>query len=141
VHIFNGSASSDILIIFNFYSLGTFLGCTRQMHTRTTMKTTLTRRQLAAIVPGIVGSVVFPRSLRAQKLAPLKPPDKAGVPVAIMLSAKAVVMDFCGPISVFESVNIPSRTASAFDLYTVAETTAPVDVSGGLQIVPSYFPT
>jgi YHS domain-containing protein/putative intracellular protease/amidase len=101
------------------------------------MKTTFTRRQLAAIVPGIVGSAVFPHSLRAQKLAALKPPE-AGVPVAIMLSAKAVVMDFCGPISVFESVNIPSRTTSAFDLYTVAETTAPVNASGGLQIVPRF---
>lgn len=102
------------------------------------MKTALTRRQIAAIVTGIAGAAVFRRPLRAQGLAPLKPPDKAGVPVAIMLSAKAVVMDFCGPISVFESVNIPSRTASAFDMYTVAETTAPVDVSGGLQIVPRF---
>ena len=35
------------------------------------MKTALTRRQIAAIVTGIAGAAVFPRPLRAQKLAPV----------------------------------------------------------------------
>jgi hypothetical protein len=102
------------------------------------MRNSLTRRQIAAIIPGIVGAAAFPRSLRAQKLAPLKPPDKAGVPVAIMISTNAVVMDFCGPISVFEGTNIPSRDASVFELYTVAESTDPVEVTGGLKILPRF---
>ncbi|HWZ30703.1 MAG TPA: DJ-1/PfpI family protein [Bryobacteraceae bacterium] len=102
------------------------------------MKNSFTRRQLAAIVPGIVGAAAFPRSLRAQKIIPLKPPEKEGVPVAIMISENAVVMDFCGPIAVFEGTNIPSRGASAFNLYTVAESTDPVEVTGGLKIVPSF---
>ncbi len=55
-----------------------------------------------------------------------------------MLSENAVVMDFCGPIAVFEGTNIPSRGAPAFELYTIAESTQPVRVSGGLTIVPRY---
>jgi YHS domain-containing protein/putative intracellular protease/amidase len=102
------------------------------------MKNSFTRRQLAAIVPGVIGAAAFPRSLRAQQLVPLKPPDKEGVPVAIMISENAVVMDFCGPIAVFEGTNIPSRGGASFELYTVAESTQPVRVTGGLTIVPRY---
>jgi YHS domain-containing protein/putative intracellular protease/amidase len=102
------------------------------------MKNSFTRRQLAAMVPGIVGAVAFPRALRAQKLPSLKPPAKQGVPVAVMISPGAVVMDFCGPISVFEGTVIPSRGVNAFELYTVGESTDPVDVTGGLKIVPRF---
>jgi YHS domain-containing protein/putative intracellular protease/amidase len=102
------------------------------------MKNTLTRRDIAAIIPGMVGAAALARPLRAEKLAPLKPPGETGVPVAVMMSPNAVVMDFCGPIAVFESVNIPSRVAPAFELYTVAESTDPVQVTGGLKIVPRY---
>ena len=102
------------------------------------MKNSFTRRQLAAIVPGIVGGAALQWPLRAQQTVSLKPPDKEGVPVAIMISENAVVMDFCGPIAVFEGTNIPSRGANAFELYTVAESTQPVRVTGGLTIVPRY---
>jgi transcriptional regulator GlxA family with amidase domain len=102
------------------------------------MKNTLTRRDIAAILPGIVGAAALARPLRAERLAQLKSPEKTGVPVAIMMSPNAVVMDFCGPISVFESVNVPSREAPAFELYTVAESTDPVQVTGGLKIVPRF---
>jgi len=102
------------------------------------MKNSLTRRQIAALVPGLLGGAAFAPPLRAQKISPLKPPDQGGVPVAVLISENAVVMDFCGPIAVFEGVNIPSRGSSAFDLYTVAETADPVKATGGLTIVPRY---
>lgn len=102
------------------------------------MRNLLTRRQIAALVPGIVGAAAFPRPLHAQKILPLSLPDKEGVPVAIMISPNAVVMDFCGPIAVFEGTNIPSRGANAFELYTVAESTDAIEVSGGLKIVPRF---
>ena len=97
-----------------------------------------TRRQMAALVPGILGTGTLATSLRAQRLAALKPPDNQGVPVAIMISENAVVMDFCGPIAVFEGTNIPSRGVASFELYTVAESTNPVRVTGGLTVVPQY---
>jgi YHS domain-containing protein/putative intracellular protease/amidase len=102
------------------------------------MKSSFTRRQINTLVPGILGGAALPLPLRAQTIKPLAPPVKEGVPVSIMLSESAVVMDFCGPIAVFEGTNIPSRGAPAFELYTVAESTQPVRVSGGLTIVPSY---
>jgi transcriptional regulator GlxA family with amidase domain len=102
------------------------------------MKNELTRRDIAALVPRILGAVTLARPLPAQKLPPLTAPEKTGVPVAVLMSPNAVVMDFCGPIAVFEGVNIPSRTAPAFELYTVAESTDPVQATGGLTVVPRY---
>ncbi|HTY40336.1 MAG TPA: DJ-1/PfpI family protein, partial [Thermoanaerobaculia bacterium] len=39
---------------------------------------------------------------------------------------------------VFEYVTVPDREDTPFTLYTVAESTAPLRVSGGLQIIPDY---
>lgn len=70
---------------------------------------------------------------------PLKPPAEGAIPVAFVISAGAVVIDFCGPWEVFQDVNVPGTMGtSAFNLYTVAETLAPIKASGGLQIVPDY---
>jgi len=68
-------------------------------------------------------------------IEPLKAPD-GPIPVAVLLSDGAVVIDFTGPWEVFENVQVNGR--SAFHLYTVAETTAPVLTSGGMTIVPRY---
>src|SRR6266404_9988797 len=68
----------------------------------------------------------------------LKPPDKAQIPVAFLISDGAVVIDFCGPWEVFQDVMIPSRQDMPFRLYTVAETRKPIRTSGGMQIVPDY---
>jgi|SRR5690348_2258076 putative intracellular protease/amidase/YHS domain-containing protein len=102
------------------------------------MQNAFTRRQLAALVPGIIGSAALTTPLRAQKLTPLSAPEKTGIPVAVLISENAVVMDFCGPIAVFEGTNIPNRVAPAFEMFTVAETAAPVKATGGLTIVPQY---
>ena len=70
--------------------------------------------------------------------AALPVPPTGSIPVAFLLSDGAVVIDFCGPWEVFESVSVNGRHASPFHLYTVAETTAPITASGGMKIVPNF---
>ena len=76
----------------------------------------------------------------AVALSPLKPPTSGAIPVAVVLSKGAVVIDFAGPWEVFENATIPGRGMmdNAFELYTVAETLEPITVSGGMKIVPNY---
>ena len=74
---------------------------------------------------------------------PLKPPAKGSIPVAFVLTEGAVMIDFAGPWEVFQDVYIPSRSAAMddqmpFRLYTVSDSTNPVRISGGLQVVPDY---
>ncbi|HJX01277.1 MAG TPA: hypothetical protein VJ453_13985, partial [Terriglobales bacterium] len=68
----------------------------------------------------------------------LKPPASGTIPVAFLLSKGAVVIDFTGPWEVFHEVMVPGRMEHPFQVYTVAETSAPVRASGGLNIVPDY---
>jgi transcriptional regulator GlxA family with amidase domain len=99
---------------------------------------------------GVAAAVARPGSSRASMEAlgsattaasatgePLQPPQGT-IPVAFLISDGAVVIDFCGPWEVFANVGLKGTQASAFRLYTVAETTHPVTASGGLQIVPSF---
>jgi putative intracellular protease/amidase/YHS domain-containing protein len=76
----------------------------------------------------------------AVALSPLKPPTSGVIPVAVVLSNGAVVIDFAGPWEVFENATIPGRGMmdNAFELYTVAETLEPITVSGGMKILPNY---
>jgi transcriptional regulator GlxA family with amidase domain len=60
------------------------------------------------------------------------------IPVAFLLSENAVVIDFAGPWEVFENVHTDAAVAHPFELYTVAETTAPIKASGGMTIIPKY---
>src|SRR5262249_6145103 len=74
---------------------------------------------------------------------PLKAPATGQIPVAFVLSENAVLIDFAGPWEVFQDVDVPNRGSSMddqmpFRLYTVAESTNPIRISGGLQIVPDY---
>ncbi|HET9742113.1 MAG TPA: DJ-1/PfpI family protein [Terriglobales bacterium] len=70
--------------------------------------------------------------------APLKPPATGGIPVAFVLSDGAVMIDFAGPWEVFQDVFIPGATGDLFKLYTVAETSKPIEASGGMRIIPNY---
>jgi transcriptional regulator GlxA family with amidase domain len=70
--------------------------------------------------------------------SPLAVPPTGSIPVAFLLSDGAVVIDFCGPWEVFESVRVVGRTDAAFSLYTVAETTRTLTASGGMKIEPNY---
>jgi putative intracellular protease/amidase/YHS domain-containing protein len=69
---------------------------------------------------------------------PLPVPADGVIPVAVLISAGAVLIDFVGPWEVFESVRPPGRDSAAFHLYTVAESAAPVRASGGMMITPNY---
>src|SRR5215831_16432137 len=73
-----------------------------------------------------------------QSAAPLPVPPTGSIPVAFALSDGAVVIDFCGPWEVFESVRVIGRRDTAFQLYTVAETTQPITASSGMKIVPNF---
>jgi transcriptional regulator GlxA family with amidase domain len=70
---------------------------------------------------------------------PLRPPAQGSIPVAFLLSRGAVVIDFCGPWEVFQDVHILDRADHMpFHLYTVAESTSPIQASGGMKIIPDY---
>ncbi len=68
---------------------------------------------------------------------PLTPPA-AGVPVAFLLSEGAVMIDFAGPWEVFQDARVASRSEPAFQIYTVGQTTAPIAVSSGVQLIPQF---
>ncbi|MGV7210740.1 DJ-1/PfpI family protein [Oxalobacteraceae bacterium A2-2] len=71
--------------------------------------------------------------------APLAPPAHGAIAVAFLLSDDAVVIDFAGPWEVFANVAVPGRgDAPVFQLYTVAETLAPVRAVGGMTIIPTH---
>jgi len=74
---------------------------------------------------------------RQTAVLPLAPPAD-GVPVAFLVSDGAVMIDFAGPWEVFQDARVPSRTAAAFNIYTVAESTHPIQVSAGAKLIPQY---
>jgi putative intracellular protease/amidase/YHS domain-containing protein len=82
-------------------------------------------------------SLASPVAGSASAPAPLTPPSGA-IPVAFLISAGAVVIDFCGPWAVFESVSVAARAQPAFRVYTVAASQRPVFASGGMTIVPEF---
>jgi transcriptional regulator GlxA family with amidase domain len=71
------------------------------------------------------------------------PPKTGHIPVAVVLTDGATVIDFAGPWEVFGEVMVEGRGSShddmmPFDLYTVGDRKAPVVVSGGMTIVPQF---
>jgi transcriptional regulator GlxA family with amidase domain len=105
----------------------------------------MNRRELLLSTAALgVGAVSLAAPPRAPEQAPgaaaprLEPPAHDAIPVAFLISKGAVVIDFCGPWEVFENVTIAGSEEPAFRLYTVAESAAPVTVSGGMQIVPNF---
>ena len=76
-------------------------------------------------------------SASSAALNPLRPPTQGLIPVAFLLSEGAVVIDFAGPWEVFGNVH-SGAVRHPFQLYTVAETTAPIHAGGSLTIVPNY---
>lgn len=77
------------------------------------------------------------------KAGPLQAPAKGKIPVAVLLSDNAQVIDFAGPWEVFEGCHVPSRGSSMdemmpFQLFTVAPTAQEIRATGGMRIVPDY---
>lgn len=71
-------------------------------------------------------------------VSPLTPPTDGRIPVAFLLSDRAVVIDFAGPWEVFDVVQVPGSHPHPFETYTVAETASPIHTSSGMKIVPDY---
>jgi transcriptional regulator GlxA family with amidase domain len=73
----------------------------------------------------------------------LIPPAKGAIPVAVLVSEGATVIDFAGPWDVFVSVMIPERGQAMadqmpFELFMVSDKLHPVTVEGGMKVVPNY---
>jgi transcriptional regulator GlxA family with amidase domain len=73
----------------------------------------------------------------------LPAPAKGKIKVAFVIGPHATVIDFTGLWEVFQDVHVEGRGQThdemmPFELYTVAESTAPVEATGGLMIVPDY---
>ena len=91
---------------------------------------------IAAIAFSAVGDLSA--SSGSTEAKSIKPPAQGNIPVAFLISDGAVVIDFSGPWEVFQDVMVPGRQNHPFLLYTVSETTAPIQASGGMKIVPDY---
>lgn len=64
-------------------------------------------------------------------------PAKNGLPMALVISKDAEVLDFCGPLEVFAQATTPEWTPM-FAPYMVADNLAPVRVSGGMHVLPDH---
>ncbi len=69
---------------------------------------------------------------------PLEPPAGRMITVVVVISAGAEIVDVAGPWGVFEYVLLDDTGRRAFELFTVAATTDPVPMSGGMTLVPSH---
>jgi transcriptional regulator GlxA family with amidase domain len=90
---------------------------------------------LLAAEPWLAGS--------EEPAAKLVPPPHGKIPVAFVISESATMIDFTGPWEVFQDCHVMSRGTDMdemmpFELFTVAETTEPVRVTGGMKVVPDH---
>jgi transcriptional regulator GlxA family with amidase domain len=65
------------------------------------------------------------------------------IPVAVVLTDGATMIDFAGPWEVFQDVMLGdpkdhSTHRSGYRLYTVGQTREPLQTSGGMKVVPDY---
>lgn len=98
----------------------------------------MTRRMLLTAAAGVAAANRFAGAGQTSGgLKPLTPPSEGTIPVAVVISEGAVMIDYAGPWEVFQDANRPAG-GSAFNLYTVARSTEPVSASGGLKLVPDY---
>jgi transcriptional regulator GlxA family with amidase domain len=68
----------------------------------------------------------------------LHPPKSQAIPVAIVLTEGANVIDFAGPWEVFQDTARPGSEEPAFRLFTVSESRRPLRLTGGLTVVPDF---
>ena len=84
-----------------------------------------------------------PSGPSAVPVTKLVPPAHGKIPVAFIIGRGAETIDVVGPWTVFLSVLDQSRGASmddlqVFQLYTVSDSTKPVRLTGGMQVIPDY---
>ncbi len=100
-----------------------------RMSAAAAMGVSLSGRLLAA--PAVGGSAGA-----KDAVVPLHPPADGVIPVAVLISEGAVLIDFMGPWEVFEGASVNGHTP--FQPYTVAQTLTPIRAEGGMKIVPNY---
>jgi transcriptional regulator GlxA family with amidase domain len=69
---------------------------------------------------------------------PLRVPQEGVVRVGFAVGEHVNVIDTAGPWEVFQDVGAEDGAHNPFRLFTVAETTDPVEATGGLTIVPRH---
>lgn len=72
----------------------------------------------------------------AAEVSPL--PKRKRVRVAFMLGEHANVIDTCGPWEVFQDASTPEGDSAPFELFTVAPEEGPLEMTGGLRVLPTY---
>jgi transcriptional regulator GlxA family with amidase domain len=82
-----------------------------------------------------MGSAAVAASFAARRVAGL---TSATTPIAFLIGEHVNVIDMAGPWEVFQDVMLPNGGESAFDLFTVGPSKAPLAATGGLTIVPQY---
>lgn len=86
-------------------------------------------------------AAAVPQALRAADLsaaaAPLNVPAGGKIRVAFMISSQANVIDLAGAWETFQDTMLPNGDMP-FELFTLAETTNVVEMTGGLRIEPTY---
>jgi transcriptional regulator GlxA family with amidase domain len=105
----------------------------------------MTRRFLALALFLVAGNTVFGASLESA----LSPPKTGKIPVAIVVTEYANLIDFAGPSSVFSNVIVKGRGNSKgedapeddqypFDVFLVGDSVRPVEIASGMSVAPRY---
>jgi transcriptional regulator GlxA family with amidase domain len=104
------------------------------------------RAFLAAAAAGVglpVAGIGIARALTDEEASalpgrPLRVPADGLIRTAFMIGPHVNVIDTAGPWEVFQDAGAGSGGSSPFELYTVAESSRPVEGTAGLTIVPDY---
>jgi transcriptional regulator GlxA family with amidase domain len=104
------------------------------------------RAFLAAVAAGVglpVAGIGVARALEGESesalpASPLPVPADGVIRTAFMIGPHVNVIDTAGPWEVFQDAGAGTGGSSPFELYTVAESSQPVEGTAGLTIVPDY---
>jgi len=108
----------------------------RRIHRGMNRRTLLTATLGAAVTGATVPALAAP-GIAAQAVTPIRVPENGRVTVAFLVSKNHNVIDLAGPWETFQDVTL-ADDSSPFDLSVVAETADPVEMTGGLIIVPTH---
>jgi transcriptional regulator GlxA family with amidase domain len=88
------------------------------------------------VVVLMLGTLLY--GLACAATTTFRPPATGAIPVAIVVTEGANVIDFAGPWEVFQDTAKPGTEAPAFRLFTVSESRRPLKLTGGLTVVPDF---
>jgi len=97
----------------------------------------------ALLLSAGLGPIGAGTAAQASEPSGFTPPKTGRIPVAVVLTDGATVIDFAGPWEVFQDVMVDGRGPShddmmPFDLYIVGDSKAPVAASDGMMVVPRF---